>query len=85
MRYQDTWQFAKNIAHLLGAFGSLGMFNGPKSLTMARRRKTGSELRNPDCPFQAERIAKAAEKRQRKADALSINWYRSYTSNYTTR
>lgn len=85
MRYQYTRQFAKHAASLLGAFGLLGMLHGPKSLDMVARRPTGRALRNPDCPFQAERIAKAAEKRQRKADALSINWYRSYTNNYTTR
>lgn len=84
MRYQDTFHFATHVAQLLASMGT-GLLGGSKSLMPAARRKTGSELRNPDCPFQAERIAKAAEKRQRKADALSINWYRSYTSNYTTR
>lgn len=81
MRYQDTWQFAKNIAQLLGAFGSLGMFHGPKSLKMARRRPTGRELRNPDCPFQAERIAKAAEKRRWRAKLATQNGMKSYLSN----
>lgn len=36
----------------------------------ANRRPAGAQLRNPECPFQAERIAKAQEKRERKAAKL---------------
>ena len=47
----------------------------------AKRRPTGAQLRNPSCPFQAERIAKAQAKRERKANKRNVLAIHAYDQN----
>lgn len=47
----------------------------------AKRRPTGAQLRNQECPFQAERIAKAQAKRERKARKHAHQAYWSWINN----
>lgn len=73
MFMSDAMKFGK-FAHLLGALLSSGT---GLSMPIPRRRSasvpTGAALRNPADPFQAERIVRAAAKRQRKGQALMAN------------
>lgn len=54
------------LAAVLGAFGG-SKDNGPD------RKPTGQELRDPSDPHQRERIAAAAQKRERRAAKRAIN------------
>jgi hypothetical protein len=70
MFMSDAMKFGK-FARLLGALLSTGT---GLSMPTPRRRSasvpTGAALRNPADPFQAERIERAAAKRQRKGVKL---------------
>ena len=54
----------------------------PQSRAYANRRPTGAALRNPSCPFQAERIAKAQAKRERRATKRACHLAASVAGNY---
>ena len=82
MLMSDASKFGK-FARLLGALLSsgTGVQFGNKIARRGVRRPTGAALRNPADPFQAERIQKAAEKRERKAVTLVYNTLASFTAN----
>lgn len=60
-----------NMNRVLSALAAfVGIDQMPMGRAYANRRPTGAKLRNPECPFHAERIAKAQAKRERKAAKL---------------
>lgn len=77
MLKSDVMKFAGNAASALAAafatLGSMGTHRRVRTLRRAPLRPTGAALRNPADPFQAERIQKAAEKRERKGQNLLAN------------
>lgn len=81
MFMSDAMKFGK-FAHLLGALLSSGT---GLSMPTPRRRSasvpTGAALRNPADPYQAERIERAAQKRERKAVVLVENTLSSVLGN----
>lgn len=74
MLKSDVLKFAGNAASALAAafatLGSVGTHRRVRTLRGMPLRPTGAALRNPADPFQAERIERAAAKRQRKGVKL---------------
>lgn len=85
MLKSDVLKFAGNAASALAAafatLGSMGTHRRVRTLRSAPLRPTGKALRNPTDPFQAERIERAAAKRQRKGEKLTRNTVASYLNN----
>lgn len=77
MLKSDVLKFAGSAASALAAafatLGSMGSHRRVRTLRGMPLRPTGAALRNPADPFQAERIERAAAKRQRKGQALMAN------------
>lgn len=72
-----------NMNRVLSALAAvIGIDKLPMGRAYANRRPTGAQLRNPECPFQAERIAKAQVKRDARLVKRCNNAYRSITNNY---
>lgn len=71
-----------NMNRVLSALAAVvGLDNLPMGRGYAKRRPAGAELRNPSCPFQAERIAKAQAKRERKAHKRNVLAIHAYDQN----
>ena len=72
-----------NMNRVLSALAAfVGIDKMPVGSSYAKRRPTGAALRNPSCPFQAERIAKAQAKRERRALVAMRNSARAWVNNH---
>lgn len=71
-----------NMNRVLSALAAvIGIDKLPMGRAYAKRRPTGAQLRNPADPFQAERIAKAQAKRERKAAKLDRDTFSMFQTN----